>query len=642
MAYSSKYGSQIDSLVKLARECIQDAWEYDKDNRREAARDLSFLAGDQWPLSVRQQREREGRPVLTINRLPQFVHQVVNDIRQADLAIKVVPVDDRTDPDLAKIYNGLLRLIQTESSATHVYGAACAHQVACGIGWWRIVSVYPDDLAWDQELRIKLVPNPLSVYCDPAAREPDRSDAMWIAVTELIPRKAFKERYPKATAPEGVDVPAERADSGMWWANTDFIRIAEFWRKVPVKRRLGLTADGQTIDLTDIPPSVLPLLGLVREKEVESYRVEQFVCSGIELLSEVTKWPGCHIPIVPVIGDEIPLERMTWRGGLIRHARDPQQMYNYIRSAVAEHIALAPKAPYLVTAKQIERHKALWDTHNRYNLPYLIYDGDPTVPGPPKREDPPQTPAALINEAQIAVEDMKATTGIYDASLGARSNERSGRAILARQREGDTANYHYADNLRRALEHTGRILIDLIPKIYDSERVIRLMNEDGSEETVRINHVLYGMDGRPVMINDLSAGKFDVRVSIGPSYTTKRMEAADSMLAFLQAYPAAAPVIGDLIAKNMDWPGADEIAKRLRNLLRAQAPQVLASEEDQFAPQLPDPMDDPALQLELAGKEAEVRKKQAEAARAEAENIIDFGLGRALMQQPQQPSQPAE
>jgi len=114
------------------------------------------------------------------------------------------------------------------------------------------------------------------------------------------------------------------------------------------------------------------------------------------------------------------------------------------------------------------------------------------------------------------------------------------------------------------------------------------------------------------------------------------------MLAFLQAYPAAAPVIGDLVAKNMDWPGADEIAKRLRNLLRAQAPQVLASEEDQFAPQLPDPMDDPALQLELAGKEAEVRKKQAEAARAEAENIIDFGLGRALMQQPQQPSQPAE
>src|SRR5690606_34532904 len=190
-------------------------------------------------------------------------------------------------------------------------------------------------------LRIKLVPNPLSVYCDPAAREPDRSDAMWIAVTELIPRKAFKERYPKATAPEGVDVPAERADSGMWWANTDFIRIAEFWRKVPGERRLGRTADGQTSGLTVIPPSVLPLLGLVREKEVESYRVEQFVCSGIELLSEVTKWPGCHIPIVPVIGDEIPLERMTWRGGLIRHARDPQQMYNYIRSAVAEHIALA-------------------------------------------------------------------------------------------------------------------------------------------------------------------------------------------------------------------------------------------------------------------------------------------------------------
>lgn len=631
------YRPRRDSKAVMVRESIQEAWEYDRDNRREAARDLAFLAGDQWPESVRAQRERDGRPMLTLNRLPQFVHQVTNDIRQADLAIKAAPVDDQDDPELAKIYNGLLRQIHYQSSAKHVYASAAGHQVACGIGWWRVVTQYADDMAWDQDIRIKRINNPLNVYWDPASLEPDRSDAMWIAVTELVPVKAFRKTYPDASV-EGVEVPGESAHSGMFWANGDYVRVAEFWRKVPYKKRLGMTEDGQTIDLTEIKPDMLPFLPpIVREREAEAFRVEQFVTSGVDLLSDVTQWPGRHIPIVPAIGTEIPLERTTWRGGLIRHARDAQQLYNFYRTATAEAIALAPKAPYLATAKQIGAYKEMWDTQNTTQRPYLLYNPDEKAPGPPKRELPPEIPAALMQEAQIASDDMKATTGIYDASLGQRSNEQSGRAILARQREGDVANFHFADNLTRALEHTGRILIDLIPKIYDNERVIRLMGEDGSEEPARINHVLYGVDGMPVVVNDLSAGRFDVRVSIGPSYATKRMESADAMLQFLQAYPAAAPIIGDLIAKNMDWPGADEIAKRLRNMLQAQMPAVLVDPEDPNAPPPPNPMDDPAVQMEMAGAEADVRKKTAEAERAEAENMIDFGMGRALMQ-PEPPS----
>lgn len=611
--------SAAESNVRMVREQIQDAWEYDRDNRREAAKDLDFLAGNQWPESVRRQREAECRPMLTINRLPQFVHQVTNDIRQADLAIKASPVDDNADVQLAKIYNGLLRQIQYQSSATHVYSSAAAHQVSCGIGWWRIVSVFADDMSWDQELKIKLVKQPLSVYWDPGSVEVDRSDAMWIAVTELIPKRAFEKKYPKA-ATESVEVPGESGSHSVgFWTAGDFVRVCEFWQKVPYKKKIGMTAEGQTIDLTDIKPDMMPFLPpITREREAEAYRIEQFLCSGADILTDTTKWPGKYIPIVPCVGDEIPLEKVTWRGGLIRHARDPQQMYNFARSAVAEALGGAPKSPYVATAKQIGPYKGMWDSHNVTSRPYLLYQHDPENPGPPKREHAPEVPVAFIQEAQVASEDMKATTGIYDAALGARSNEQSGRAIMARQKEGDVANFHYADNLERALEHTGRVLIDLIPKIYDNERVIRLMGEDGTEEPAVINQVLYGMDGMPVMVNDLSAGRFDVRVSIGPSYSTKRMEAAEAMMQFLQAYPQAAPAIADLVVKNSDWAGADEIAKRLKNMV---PPNLLVDPEDpnqQQQPQQPDPVQE----LQLIGAQKEVEKIDADIEKVRTETML--------------------
>lgn len=614
--------SGVDSTVKMVREVIQDAWEYERDNRREAARDLQFLAGDQWPQSVREQRERDGRPMLTLNRLPQFVHQVTNDIRQADLAIKVSPVDDQSDVQLAKIYNGLLKQIQYQSSAQHVYAMAASHQVSCGIGWWRVTSDYADDMSWDQELRIRLISHPLSVFWDPGSVEVDRSDAMWIAVTDLVPKKAFERMYPKAAA-EGMDVPGESVSTTMFWSSGDYVRRAEFWRKVAYQRRIGMTETGQAIDLTDIPRDMLAFLPpITRERMADSYKVEQVICSGVDVLSDVTKWPGKHIPVVPAVGTEIPLEKMTWRGGLIRHARDAQQLYNYARTAAVEATALAPKAPYVATSKQIGKFKDMWDTQNTTQRPYLLYEPDDRAPGAPKREHPPEMPAALIQEAQAAAEDLKATTGIYDASLGNKSNEQSGRAILARQREGDTANFHYSDNMTRALEHTGRILVDLIPKIYDTERVIRLMGEDGQEESIAINKVLYGENGMPVMINDLSAGRFDIRVNIGPSYATKRLEAAAAMMEFLGAYPAAAPVIGDLIAKNMDWPGADEIAKRLRNMLEAQMPQVLVDKDDPNAEPPPEQPPDPAQELQMMGAQKQIEKVDAEIEKIRAETRL--------------------
>ncbi len=611
------------AIVKEAREFIEDSWTHDRDNRRDSASDLSFLAGNQWPDAIRREREAANRPMLTFNRLPQFVRQVTNDIRQAEFSIKVAPEDDGSDPELARIYDGLIRQIQYQSSARHVYAQAAEHQASCGIGWFRICCEYPDDSAFNQEIRIKGIRNPLSVYDDAGAVEPDRSDAMKRAIVEVWPKKAFKAKWPKAQD-VSVDVPTNdnTNDGAFFWATTDTVRVAEYWRKVPVKKTIALLSSGETIDITGKGEAELGYFPIERTREVESHRIESYIVSGSEVLSGPSEHPGSYFPIVPVIGGEFPLENRTYRYGVIRFARDPQQLYNFYRTATAEAIALAPKAPYVATADQIGPYKQMWDTSHTTNRPYLLYKPDPNAPGTkPQREAPPALPAALMQEAQIASDDMKNVTGIHDAALGKQSNETSGVAIGRRQMESDVANYHFADNLHRALEYAGRVLIDLIPKIYDNERVIRLMGEsdDTKEEFVPINRVVMGMDGVPVTMNDLSAARFDVRVKVGKSYTTRRAEAADSLLQFVGAVPAAGQVAGDLIAKNFDWPGADELAKRLRNLV---PPQVLVDPKKPETQPPPDPIAQQMQELQMRGAQAEVAKLNAEVENKRIDSVV--------------------
>lgn len=632
-------GPESKSLIEEARARLDQSYQFDRENRREAAMDLAFVAGFQWPESIKKERQAAGRPILTINRLPQFIRQVTNDIRQADLALKVSPVDDNSDPKLAKIYNGLLRQIHHQSSGKHVYGTAAEHQVACGIGWFRVCTEYADDSAFDQEIRLKALRNPLSVYCDPAAVEPDRSDAGWMFVTELVPTEAFKSKYPKAKL-DGVDPPNDGTGDRLTWLTRDGVRIAEYWVRKKVKKTLGLTNEGKTIDLSQLEKGVVAEAMrrgmIVRTRDADGYEVEQYIINGSQVLEGPYKWAGRWIPLVPVIGSETPLENTIVRHGLIRFARDPQQLYNYNRTAAAETLALQPKSPWLVTFKMIAKVKGLWDQSHKQNYPYLPYEADPEMPAGPKREHPPEMPQAFAAEAQIADQDMKATTGIYDASLGAKSNEVSGVAIRNRESQGDTANYHYGDNLRRAMYHGGRIMIDLIPKIYDNDRVIRILGEDDSEEIVPINTMAPGPKGVPVLVNDLSTGRFDVRATIGPSYSTRRMEAADTLLQYLKADPAAMPIIRDLVAKNMDWPGAEEMAKRFKNAVPAE---LLADPDDPNAPPPPpppNPLDDPKIRAEVELKAAQASKTFAEADKVRLE-VSAMAAGAMLPAQPLPP-----
>ena len=491
------------------------------------------------------------------------------------------------------------------------------------------------------------------------------------------------------------------AESGLYWATRDAVRVCEYWVKRPHERTVARLAGGETIDITEVEPKELQGLSIIAERKVRSHKVEHYLLSGEEVLEGPNQWAGRYIPIFPVIGSETPLETKVIRSGLIRFSRDPQQLYNFWRSAAAEAIALAPRAPFVATPSMIAKFKGQWDTQNTVSRPYLLYEPDPDVPGGrPMREPPPDVPGALINESGMASDDMKATTGIYDASLGAQSNEISGIAIRARTGQGDISALHYQDNLMATLHHLGRVLIDLIPKIYDSERSIRIMREDETHLPVRINVPVMGVNGersssapcgsappsKPMLLNDLSQGSYDVRVKIGPSYATRRAEAADSMLQFIQAVPQAASVAGDLIARNMDWPGADEIADRLKRMLPPQVTgetpplgaQLAAAEQQAYSQALAEAhlgraqglaaqaganaakahaeAQDAAMHtlsslaatlsgtplapqdaMQAALQEAALRERQASAAKAEAElqaKVLDNGAKRAQLSGP--------
>ncbi len=617
------------------------ASQHDRENRLAAYEDLAFRAGDQWPESIKKQRDEDGnRPCLTINMLPQFIRQVTGDIRQMRPSIKVLPVDSQGDDETARNIAGLIRYIENRSEAQAAYFNAADSMVSAGIGHLRISTEYASQTTFNQEILIEGVEDGVGVIWDPDSVKPTREDAMYCFVPVDMSHASFKARYPDATLADFTS--GEDATIFEGWYTSETIRVAEYWVKEKIKKRMALGPDGQVYDLSDgrdaLPP--LPQGQTYREEDRTTYKVRRYLITGHEELEEID-WPGSHIPIVPMIGEEVKIARRVVRHGVIRFAKDPQRIYNYMRSAQIEIKALQPKAPFIGTEKMFEAHQDFWETANTVNHAYLPYTPDPLAAGAaPQRVQPPVTSPGLTEEVALSANDMKAVIGIYDAQLGAKSNETSGRAILARQQEGDTGTFVYKDNFGRALRRTGQILIDLIPKIYDTHRRIRIIGEDGKHDLIEINKPV-GMieetdDGATgaTVENDLTVGAYDVVVELGPSYSTKQAEARDGITAFVQAAPQVAPLVMDLVAKGQDWPMSDQIAKRLETLLPPEIRERERQEsgEDQ-EPQQPNPqeqmqaqmqqvqmeMQAQAAQLELRTKEAQARKAEADAAKAEAE-----------------------
>lgn len=593
--------SREDEALEDAREAYQRAREAHSRNYDDALEDFRFARlGEQWPEAIRRQREREGRPCLTINKLPPTIRQVVNDARQNKPAISVHPVDDASDPETAEVYNGLIRHIEQSSDADVAYDTALDHAVTGGFGYFKINTRYATDDGFEQDLVIERVANPFSIIPDPDSTAADSSDWNDAWEIETLRKSVFEKRFPDADAVSFDDqLPDLRARRDQ----AESVRIAYRWLREESSRQIvalrpppgGLDQD-QAMMVAEFLPETMVIdlaayeaqrdlfdsLGFTvvgEARDIPTFKVRQCIYSGAEVLKEVP-WAGKYIPIVPVYGEDLNIEGERRLSGLVRQTRDPQQMFNLWRTVSTELVAMAPKAPFIGRRGSFETDAAKWVTANNETHAYIEYDVPEGLSdiGPPQRQPFAGVPAGALQEALNAADDIKTITGIHDASLGARSNETSGRAILARQREGDVGTFHYIDNLSRAIRHGGRILLDLIPTVYSTPRVIRILGPGGDVDKVRIapkDMVPPQPQGAEeaaevARIYTLDAGKYDLVVTAGPSFTSRREEAASQMIELIRAYPAAAPMIGDLLAKNLDWPGADEIAERLKAMLPAQ------------------------------------------------------------------------
>lgn len=550
---------------KAALARFESAWEYDRVNREAGRDDLENIAGNQWPESERQAREDDGRPCLTMNRLPQAIRQVTGDLRQNRPSIQVRPAGEDAADEVAQIYAGIIRNIEARSRIKKPYITAGIQAASCGIGHFRVLTDYAHSETFEQDIFLEPIHNPFAVVWDPLSRDATRADARYCFVVELMAKEDFEKQYPKAKISSFEK--GESKTSGTSWFDKDTVRVAEYWEKVPYTRKLARLPDGRIIKLDDLEDEEVDYIEAIalEIREIETHKVQQWTISGFEVLDGPTEWLTSDIPIVAVTGEEIVSDDKVTRVSIVRHAKDAQRMYNYWNTANTEFVALAPKQPYIAAIDQIAPFAKDWQEANKANKPVLPYKPVPNAP-PPQRQAPPMPSSGMVQAMQSAAEDIKATTGIYDAAMGNRSNETSGRAIMARQRESDVSTYFIADNLSAAVQQCGRILVTLIPRIYDTARRVRILHEDGSEEFQPINQPNDDMDG-PELLNDLSVGAYDVDVSTGPSYTTLRAEASESLMQFGQAYPHVAPMIADLVAKNMDWPGAAEIADRLRKTL---------------------------------------------------------------------------
>lgn len=594
-------------IVDEAKQLFKEMMTAESMNRREQEKDMQFVVGEQWDADEMQERQNNARPCFTVNRIMPFLRVISNEQRENMPAIEVSPNGDGAEVETAEVIANLIRGIEQDSNAVSAYANASFYQTAIGTGYFRISSRYIDEASFDQDLVIKPIDNPFTVLYDQHSVEPDGKDAdVCLVVKEMSPYE-YKNKFGNSKLAahfDGRDVSDFPIDLG--WANDNTVRVVEYWKRVYVPKTIYQveTVDAATgaivsVDTSETKPSEAELdveYAIDRLKRAEpgepviykriratrktqDMKVMQYLVNGHEVLDE-TEWPGRFIPIIPVRGDFLYANGQRYVQGMVRAMRDPQKIYNLQANLQIETIALAPKAPFIGYAGQFENFEDMWEQANTANLaflpvnPYMV--NGQMAPLPQRMNAEPAIQAVAMTRASFA-EDMKAVTGVFDASLGNAPGEESGKAILARQQQTSTSNYQYTANLKRAIKQCGRILVDIIPHFYDTERMVKIVKPSGETEMIAVNKyhdspVLGDLNQKK---HDLTVGKYDVIVSTGKSYATKRQEAVDSMMELARAAPEKLPLYMDLIVKEMDWPGAQLISKRLRADLEMNMPGFL-------------------------------------------------------------------
>lgn len=548
-----------------------DAWNHIYTAARDDLRFIYDVSGGQWPESMRLEREAAGRPVLTVNKLQKTLRRIRGDHMMNRSRMTVLPVDDKADPQMAELYNGLIREIEYLSSAEIAYDTAYNHALSASVGFYRLITAYTDDSNFEQDIRIERIINPFQIHFDPFAVKFMYEDAQYCFVEDLISTKRFKELYPKATETD-FDSSSELFGD---WLQEDKVKIAEYFYKESVKKKIVQLKTGEIIPIdSKMTIDAIKHLGseITREREVDVTVVKWCKLSGGEVLEEAD-WVTDDIPIIPMFGDEVVVDGKRHYISLARGAKGPQIMYNYWCTSATEAGGMIPKMPFIVEKRQIKGFEKEWEESNRTNRMYVRYNA---VAGlqKPTREPQGQVPVALISLMQSTAYDIEDHLGQYESSKGEASNERSAVAIKARVGQSDKGTYLFVDNSTRSIICGGRQIIKLIPKIYDTQRALRIRGDDGTETVVTVNQET--PNGR---INDLSVGKYDLIASVGASFSSKRQEMVQNMLSAMQYAPNVAAYIAPLIFKYSDAPGAAEIANAITEGMKQQQALELAKEQ---------------------------------------------------------------
>lgn len=621
------------SDLDLALERFKDSDDNSDHNRIKYQEDVEFgRLGDQWDDAVAQSRRDESRPCLTINKLPSFIRQVVNESRQNKPGIVVNPIDNGADPETARVLNGIVRAILRNSNADQAFDTSIDCAVSGGFGFMRVDIEYAHEQAFEMEAVVRRIMDPLTVHWDVTTESFDATDWKYGFISSLYPEAEFKQMYPDA---EPVDF-SEGSQEDIYnvWKSTEHgVRVAEYFCKEEEEHELWLIKgfnfqrpDGEVIDTKAIRKDHLPGLAkqwgesmgievpegigdeeliayffemrglkVMQSRTVQGTKVVKRIITGKEIIEE-SEWPGDNIPIIPVWGEEVVSRGLRYFRSMITDARDSQIMYNFWRSAETEIVAMQPKNPWVVEEGAIPADgEKDWEDANKRSIAYLTYKKGYKAP---VRAQPPMISSGALQNSLHASDDMKAIIGIYDPSLGARSNETSGRAILARQKESDVSNYHFVDNLSRSITYLGKVLLEIIPNIYSARQVVRTVGEDAKESVAHLmlegqGVQLPDMDGQydgtglqtdengnfmfdktkpPNRLYDLNVGKYDVTVKAGPSYASKREETRETLIEIMRQVPGSAPLLGDILLQHLDFEGAEEVAERLKQFVATQIP----------------------------------------------------------------------
>lgn len=563
---------QAESDEEIWQECANRfklAEEVESQNRILAIEDLEFCDGQQWPDDLYNLRKVQRRPTLTINHTATLVRRVVNNMREQRPRIKVHPVGDGVQIDEARVVNGLIRHIEAMSNASVAYDKGGESAVKIGWGYWRIAGEYIDEKSFEQELKIKSVSNALTGYIDPSAMLPDGSDMEWFIFTTRMKKTEYKRLYPK----EEMDIWTKGAagDNQKQWESKTEIRLAEYYRICQIKDTLYQLSNGNTVYASEFrknKDAFDTAQVMVTDKRPSTRRqVQWFRITGTKVVDK-RDLPGHWIPVIRCEGNVLDLNGEVRRKGMVRDMKDPARMSNYWETAKTEKLALSSKAPWVAAENQIDGRPE-WDDANQKPYSVLKYklltnpDGSYAQVPPPMRQPAVEVEQGFAEASESAQKNLLAVAGMpHEPGQDAPGTVVSGVALRRRQAISDISHFQYYDNQTMAIAHTGRVLLDLIPFYYSERRMQRIIGEDGVPQMVAINEPDAQAIGK--VKNDMTVGRYDVVMDTGPGYETKRQEAAEAMIDLMKT-PLGEVVVktgADIALRNMDFPGADDLADR--------------------------------------------------------------------------------